>query len=263
MPTASNKMMPGVSWLPCNLPGLTRPFRGSRLSKVTPQNGLDHHLLPASSKQHGRNHTSLQGSSRMSPVTQVAELTTSAAGGVRLILAGQLAGARVALAFSRFVPTASDGPLGSAADAAAPQAVAWMQRRLRPACAFSSGRMLSEETRYCLERRQLEQQVGVFFQEGVTACFYCSISSCRFTYSGTVRSTATWVEVNQVLVASHGDVHLEKPSRNHRESHWHYRARSAPATSAHCRRCWCTPGQSGRHRRRSGVWLWPLVCRCI
>lgn len=93
---------------------------------------------------------------------QAAELSASVVGGLRLRLAGsrgQLSGARATVAFSHFVPTATDAPLDEAAAAAAPEVNGREMEMKRQTAAYSSGRKLSEETRYCLERRQLEQQV--------------------------------------------------------------------------------------------------------
>lgn len=99
---------------------------------------------------------------------QVVQLDAFAAGGVRLQLAGTAAGAAFAtLAFSRFVPTACDEGLASAAAAAAP-VPSRLHQTLPQACStYSSGKRLAEETRYCLERRRLELQAGCSYPQTV------------------------------------------------------------------------------------------------
>lgn len=98
---------------------------------------------------------------------QVVQLQVSAAEGLRLALAGLAAGgARATLSFSRFVPTETEsygqraGAAAEAAAAAAPSQSGIQKTFSQPVSTYSSGKRLAEETRYCLERRSLEQQVG-------------------------------------------------------------------------------------------------------
>lgn len=53
----------------------------------------------------------------------------------------------------------ADGGLSTAAAAAAPQASQASAQAAVRAAQYSSGKRVSEEARYCLERRQLEKEV--------------------------------------------------------------------------------------------------------
>mmetsp|Transcript_17791 Transcript_17791/g.53615 ORF Transcript_17791/g.53615 Transcript_17791/m.53615 type:complete len:2186 (+) Transcript_17791:298-6855(+) len=91
----------------------------------------------------------------------VSNFSVSAEEGLHLKLSGskaELEGATVTLVFSRFVPTTEDGGLSTAAAAAAPQASQASAQAAVRAAQYSSGKRVSEEARYCLERRQLEKE---------------------------------------------------------------------------------------------------------
>lgn len=93
-------------------------------------------------------------------------------GGIHVHLAGAAAGAAyVTVSLSRFVSAAPHATLsdGATAVTAAP-AQGHQVFPLQPT-AYSSGKRLSEETRYCLERRRLEQQVHLVHQpKAVVVC---------------------------------------------------------------------------------------------
>jgi hypothetical protein len=106
-------------------------------------------------------------------VIQVVKLTASSLEGIHVHLAGAAASAAcITTSLSRFVSAAANERLSEGAAAvtlATPQ-----QHQLSPPqpTAYSSGKLLSEETRYCLERRRLEQQVHSLYQ--LTVAFVCN-----------------------------------------------------------------------------------------
>lgn len=109
---------------------------------------------------------------------QVVECRASSPEGIHVHLAGAAAGAaHVALSLSRFVPTAQNKHLSDGASAVTTAPAQGHQVFPLHPTAYSSGKRLSEETRYCLERRRLEQQVHLLYQlKTIVVCHTVIIS---------------------------------------------------------------------------------------
>jgi hypothetical protein len=98
-------------------------------------------------------------------VVQVVKLTASSLEGVHVHLAGAAAGAAcITISLSRFVSAAANERLTDGAAAVTPATPQQQQVFPPQPTAYSSGKRLSEETRYCLERRRLEPQVHLLNQ---------------------------------------------------------------------------------------------------
>lgn len=210
---------------------------------INPHVPLQNRMLTASGSQH------------LAPRHQVAELRASAADGLRLQLEGADAGGcRATVSFSRFVPTACDEPLGGVAAAVVPQQ-ATLQRSLPlPASAYSSGKRLSEETRYCLERRQLEQQVRYYH----TAVLVVKTVTRLDLIARSSRHMPMWTSLLMQLQPSvEAGVHPPPTPLPGTTSRTHCcmgcRAKSALGTSARNHHCWCTRGLCARHLLRNGA----------